>query len=73
MKSLKWKLVWEAMKEPLRLLVIALIPFGSAYFGSLSYEWAAIIVLVLRFADKMLHELGKANEDKDLIKGLTRF
>ena len=73
MKDLEWKLVWEATKEPLRVLVLALIPFGLVYFGSLSYEWAAIIVLVLRFADKMLHELGKANEDKDLIKGLTRF
>lgn len=65
--------LWEATKEPLRLLVLAIIPFGITYVKNLPYEWAAIALLVLRFADKLFHELGKATNDEQLTKGLTRF
>lgn len=61
--------IWEAVKEPLRLLVLAIIPFLLVYFADLSYEWAGLILLVLRFLDKYLHSIapeGKAG-------GLTRF
>jgi len=51
--------IWEAVKEPLRLLVLAVIPFAIAYFTELNYEWAAVITVVLRFIDKLLHEVGK--------------
>jgi len=72
-KDLEWKLVWEATKEPLRVLVLALIPFGLVYFGELSYGWAGALVLVLRFLDKLLHEIGKAYENEKLTTGITRF
>ena len=69
--------LWEATKEPLRLLVLAVIPFGIAYFTELPYEWAGIITFLLRYIDKLLHEIGKAevtkSENNLLIKGLTRF
>jgi len=65
--------LWEAIKEPLRLLVLALIPFALAYFTKLSYEWAGVIVVVLRFIDKYLYELGKAKNNLTLEGGLTRF
>jgi len=64
------KPIYEACKEPLRLLVLAVIPFALAYFGDLGYEWAAIVVLVLRGIDKFLH---LTRTDKKTASGLTRF
>lgn len=70
--------LWEAIKEPLRLLVLAVIPFLLAYLGTISAEWAITLVVVLRFIDKLLHELGKKTEafnqqTSALTGGLTRF
>lgn len=70
---MSWKIIWEAIKEPLRLLVLAIIPILLSYFGTLPYEWAAVITVLLRFVDKLLHEMGKENEDPKLTRGLTRF
>ncbi len=71
------KVLWEAVKEPLRLLVLAVIPFLLVYLGAINAEWAAVLILVLRFIDKYLHELGKEEstktEESTLLKGLTRF
>ena len=65
--------LWNAVKEPLRLLVLAVLPFAIAYFSNLGYEWAVLVVLVLRGLDKLLHEYGKASKNDILVKGLTRF
>jgi hypothetical protein len=67
------QVVWEAVKEPLRLLVLAIIPLLLVYFVSLPYEWAGVIILALRLLDKFLHEVGKETKNKRLIKGLTQF
>ena len=67
------KAIWEAIKEPLRLMVLAIIPILLAYLTELSYEWAAVMVVVLRFIDKLLHEIGKEAEDEVVAKGLVRF
>lgn len=63
----------EAIKEPLRLLVLAVIPFAAMYFTELGTEWALLIVVVLRFIDRYLHELGKETNREVLVKGITRF
>ncbi len=65
--------LWEAVKEPLRLLVLAVIPIVLVYFQAINAEWATLIVIVLRFVDKLLHEVGKENGSENLEKGLTRF
>lgn len=65
--------IWEATKEPLRLLVLAVIPFVIAYFTSLDYQWAAAATVVLRWVDKILHEYGKEKKSEGLTAGLTRF
>ena len=71
--------IFEAIKEPLRLLVLAVIPFALAYFASLPYGWAAFATIVLRFVDKFLHEYEKElpakqqNEGLLGLKGLTGF
>jgi hypothetical protein len=73
MKKFNWTPVWEAIKEPLRILVLATIPFAISYFTETNYEWAVFATLLLRFLDKYLHEVGKKEKDESLEKGLTRF
>lgn len=65
--KIDWVAFKEATKEPLRLLVLSVIPFAAAYFTELDYTWAGLVVFVLRWIDKYLHESGVAE------RGLTRF
>ena len=65
--------IWEATKEPLRLLVLAVIPFVIAYFSALDYQWAVVATVVLRWLDKVLHEIGKETKSEGLTAGITRF
>lgn len=68
-----WEALWKAAKEPLRLLVLSILPVLITYLGQLDYQWAVIGTLLLRLADKFLHEIGKETDNKSLTKGLTRF
>ena len=69
----------EAIKEPLRLLVLAVIPFVITYFAELPQQWAVAAVVVLKFIDKWLHEIEiakpvrKQKEGVLGVKGLTGF
>lgn len=63
------KALWEAVKEPLRWLVLAVLPFAIAYVAALPYEWAALATTLLRIVDGYLHELAP----KGTAGGLTRF
>ena len=65
--KINWKIVWESVKEPLREIVMAIIPFVLAYLEKIPAEWAAILYLVIRAIDKYLHE------SKTMVKGLTGF
>jgi hypothetical protein len=71
--------LWESLKEPLRLLVLAVIPFAIAYLTEFNYQWAIAITVLLRWLDKYLHELAleqatkKRNEGILGVKGLTGF
>lgn len=67
------ELIWTAVKEPLRILALAIIPFGLAYFQIIDTQWAIMITVLLRIADKILHDVGKVAEDKFLEGGITRF
>ena len=73
MKKFPWKAVLEACKEPLRLAVLAVIPIGLAYVNTIPYEWAGVLILILRLIDSVLHEVGKVKKSKKLKLGLTRF
>lgn len=72
-KQMNKNAIWEAVKEPLRLLVLSIIPLILVYFQTINAQWAALIVVALRFVDKYLHELGKENENENLKKGIVRF
>ena len=63
----------EAIKEPLRLLLLAVIPFAMAYVETVSWEFAGALIVILRFIDKLLHEFGKVNKNENQLKGLTQF
>ena len=65
--------LWTGVKEPLRILILAVIPFLVAYFAEFNYEWAVVATLVLRFLDSYLHTLGKARNNPTMVKGITRF
>ena len=63
----------EACKEPLRLLVLSIVPILIAMLTDVPYEWAGIMIVLLRLLDSLMHELGKEVKDDVLITGLTRF
>jgi hypothetical protein len=71
-KKLKQAL-WEAAKEPLRLLVLAVIPVCLVALEQISAQWAAVLVLLLKLVDQILHEVGKVRKDEKLLTGLVRF
>ena len=77
--KIDWKLVWEAIKEPLRLLVLAISPFIITSLTGTDAQWAIYATLVLRFIDKYLHDKAKEdparmrNEGLLGVKGLTGF
>lgn len=72
---MNWSVFFEAVKEPLRLLVLAIISWLITYVipGVQDPTWNAILILVLRFADKWLHEFGKDAKNDALKLGITRF
>lgn len=67
------EIVWNAVKEPTRLLVLSILPLLITYFTELGVEWAAAAIVLLRFVDKLLHEYGKETKNQVLTKGLTQF
>jgi len=62
------KALWEAVKEPLRWLALAVLPFAVAYFTELGYEWAGGVVVLLRIFDGYLHEKAKKGESGGLVR-----
>jgi hypothetical protein len=67
------KTIWKAAKEPLRLLVLAVLPVLITHLSQLDYQWAVVGTLLLRLIDSVLHEVGKETNNETLTKGLTRF
>ena len=61
--------LWEACKEPLRELAMAIIPFLLVYFEKLNTPLATILYLLIRGLDKYLHERSKVVPMR--LKGLT--
>lgn len=65
--------LWEAVKLPLRLLVLAVLPFAIAYAQQYDAQYAVVASGLLVMLDKYLHVYGKDNNKPKLVKGLTRF
>jgi len=78
-KTMNWKALWEAVKLPLRLLVLSIIPVLITYVASLPAQWAGFLTTILVILDKYLHEAEVAkpvkeqNEGVGGVRGLTGF
>ena len=64
------KAFWAAIKEPLRILVLAILPFAFAWLTEFDYQWATAATLVLRFIDSYLHNVAKGEPAKTRNEGL---
>jgi hypothetical protein len=67
--KIDWDALWEGCKEPLRWLVLAIIPFAIAFFSDISYGWAGLVIVLLRIIDGYLHEQAPKGE----AGGIVRF
>lgn len=71
--------LFEAAKEPLRLLVLSVLPILITYFAVLPYQWALFATLILKMVDSFMHEYNKLQpvkkQNEGLLgeKGLTNF
>lgn len=67
----------EALKELARVILLSIIPITIVQLENKMFDWQTIILVGsiagLRFVDKYLHEVGKAENDPRLTKGLTQF
>lgn len=67
----------EAIKEGLRVAVLAVIPVVVTGLQDNELQWNLVwvtgAIALLRFADKYLHEKGKKENKPIMSKGLTRF
>lgn len=63
------------VKEPLRLVILGLLSWGLIELSSIENpeQWMVVLMLVLRSADKWLHELGKATNNSLMTRGITQF
>lgn len=69
----KWETLFEALKEPARLLLLAFISWLATELSGVNETWAVGLLFALRFLDKWLHEYGKRENKALLSKGITRF
>jgi hypothetical protein len=68
---MNWTLIWQAVKEPLREIVLAILPVVMATIAPNTAPWAVGLYLILRFIDQVLHEMWKDNPTNP--NGLIRF
>lgn len=63
---MNWQPLIEGLKEPLRLVVLAIISWLITYVlpGVQDPTWNAVILLVLRAIDKIAHEYGKSDDSR---------
>lgn len=67
--------ILEIIKEPLRVFLLAIIAGIVSYLttSELSTELIAILTIILRSLDKVIHDYGKSKDDDFVAGGLTRF
>jgi len=60
MNEAQKKALLESIKEPIRLLILAVLPVGITMLSGVNAIWAVIATLILRAIDRYLHIAGKA-------------
>jgi len=75
--KINWENMGKATREALRVMVLAIIPIAIVSLEAWKVDWRLIIIVsgvsLLRFIDKLLHEMGKEKGQEKLLTGLTRF
>lgn len=68
------KAFFEYVKEPLRWVAVAVVAYLiDMVVPSMKTEYIPYVMIVLRFVDKWLYDIGK-EADSDVVKGgLLRF
>ena len=70
----KWVALWESLKEPLRLIILGIISWILvAIVPQLDEKYVPIVLLVLRWADKFVHEYKSGIKTEGAYKGLIGF
>ena len=67
LKKIDSKILLDAIKEPLRLLVLSVIPVALVYFETINAGWAVALIFILRFIDKYLHLRAPKGEAGGLV------
>lgn len=69
--------ILKGLKEAGRVVVISIIPMLVIQLTNDQFNWKAIwlvgAITLLKFTDKVLHEVGKETGNESLELGLTRF
>lgn len=79
MKNEKVKALWAAIKLPLRIFVLSILPIAITWLGGFDAQWAGVAITLLVVLDKYLHELESAKPVKKQndgvlgVRGLTGF
>ena len=60
--------LWEATKEPLRWLVLAVLPVLATYLADIDMQWAVYATVILRMIDKVLYEVNKVDPKENIVK-----
>ena len=78
--KIDWDILWESVKEPLRILIFALIGWLlTVIVPQLPPAVGAIVALLLKFLDELLHQSSKVQSKAKQntgwlgLKGLTNF
>ena len=77
--KVNWQALWEAVKLPLRVFVLSLIPVAITWLSGLNQAWAGIAITFLVVLDKYIHEaevakpVSKQKEGIGGVRGLTGF
>jgi len=72
--NLRLGVLWESAKEPLRIILFALVSWSlTEIVPQIPKEFIPVVTLILKFIDELLHQWGKVTENKTLLTGLSRF
>jgi hypothetical protein len=72
--TFNWDTLIEAIKEPARLFVLALLSWVITFaVPQLDPKWIPLMTVILKFVDALLHEWGKDTKNDALTLGITRF
>ena len=72
--KIKWEVLFESMKEPLRLIALAVVSWLLVEIvPQMDEKWIPIFTIILKWIDKFIHEYRKESGTEGTYKGITGF